>query len=80
MGVAGVLQTIKVPNVRENFETNVPGVFIVGELGGLGLIKTAINEGKLVIDHLRDRLGLEEPGAAGRAVIVKQRTPASKLL
>src|SRR5947209_12971061 len=50
------LQTVKVPNVKESFETNVPGLFIVGELGGMGLIKTAINEGKLVIDHVRGRL------------------------
>jgi putative YpdA family bacillithiol system oxidoreductase len=56
LSIGGVLQTIRVPNVKENFETNVPGVFIVGELGGFGLIKTAINEGKLVVDHLRQRL------------------------
>jgi putative YpdA family bacillithiol system oxidoreductase len=56
LSIGGVLQTLRVPAVRENFETNVPGVFIVGELSGMGLIKTAINEGKLVVDHLRDRL------------------------
>jgi putative YpdA family bacillithiol system oxidoreductase len=64
LSIGGVLQTIRVPSVRENFETNVPGVFIVGELSGMGLIKTAINEGKLVVDHLRERLnasGGEEP-------------------
>jgi thioredoxin reductase/NAD-dependent dihydropyrimidine dehydrogenase PreA subunit len=52
----GILQTVKVPYVKENFETNVPGIFIVGELGGMGLIKTAINEGKLVNDHMKKRL------------------------
>ena len=56
LSVGGVLQTLRVPLVRENFETNVPGVFIVGELSGMGLIKTAVNEGKLVVDHLRQRL------------------------
>ena len=66
MGVGGILQTLKVPHVRENFETNVPGIFIVGELGGMGLIKTAINEGKLVVDHLRDRMKQEEGIATGR--------------
>jgi thioredoxin reductase (NADPH) len=49
----GTLQTVRVPLVKENFETNLPGVYIVGELGGMGLIKTAVNEGKLVIDYLR---------------------------
>jgi len=48
------LQTVKVPLINEHFETNVPGVFIVGELGGMGLIKTSINEGRLVADYLKD--------------------------
>ena len=56
LSIGGVLQTMRVPLVHENFETNVPGVFIVGELSGMGLIKTAVNEGKLVVDHLRQRL------------------------
>ncbi len=56
LATEGVLQTVKVPLVKENFETNVPGIFIVGELAGMGLIKTAINEGKLAIDHLKKRL------------------------
>jgi thioredoxin reductase (NADPH) len=60
----GVLQTVRVPLVKENFETSVPGLFIVGELGGMGLIKTAINEGKLVIDQVRARLG-KPAGQAG---------------
>ena len=56
LSFGGVLQTVKVPNVKENFETNVPGLFITGELGGMGLIKTAVNEGKLAIDHIYARL------------------------
>jgi thioredoxin reductase/NAD-dependent dihydropyrimidine dehydrogenase PreA subunit len=56
LAFGGVRQTLKVPFVRENFETNVPGIFIVGELGGMGLIKTAINEGRIVIDHVRQRV------------------------
>jgi putative YpdA family bacillithiol system oxidoreductase len=63
LSIGGVLQTVRVPNVKENFETNVPGLFIVGELSGFGLIKTAINEGKLVIDHLRSRI--DSPSAIG---------------
>jgi thioredoxin reductase len=56
LSVGGLLQTLRVPCVNENFETNLPGIYIVGELGGMGLIKTAINEGKVVIEHLRRRL------------------------
>lgn len=60
----GVLQTIKVPLIKEDFETNIPGLFIVGELGGMGLIKTAINEGKLVMDYVQRRLE-QQKGSVG---------------
>lgn len=56
LAIGDALQTLRVPLVRENFETNIDGIFIVGELSGMGLIKTAINEGKLVIDGLRERI------------------------
>jgi thioredoxin reductase (NADPH) len=66
LSFGGVLQTMSVPFIKDNFETNVPGVFIVGELGGVGLIKTGINEGKLVVEHLKSRFG-EMPVANGAA-------------
>jgi putative YpdA family bacillithiol system oxidoreductase len=53
LSFGGVLQTLRVPLVKANYETNIPGVFVVGELCGMGLIKTAINEGKIVIDNIR---------------------------
>ncbi len=56
LGHGNIVQTLSVPLVNESFETNVPGIFIVGELGGMGLIKTAINEGRLVIDRIQKRL------------------------
>lgn len=36
---------IEIPNVNPDFSTNVDGVFIAGELGGMGLIRNAINQG-----------------------------------
>ena len=59
LSIGGALQTMKVPLVREDFETNVEGLFIIGELAGMGLIKTAVNEGKLVMDHVKKRLEKE---------------------
>lgn len=56
LAFGNVLQTLRVPLVRENFETNVEGVYIVGELSGMGLIKTSINEGRLAVDGIRKRL------------------------
>jgi thioredoxin reductase/NAD-dependent dihydropyrimidine dehydrogenase PreA subunit len=36
---------IDLPVLNPNFETNVPGVFIAGELGGMGLIRNALTQG-----------------------------------
>jgi thioredoxin reductase (NADPH) len=37
---------VELPRIRENFETNVPGIFIVGELGGMGLVRNAFEQGR----------------------------------
>ena len=52
---------VVVPQMDYNFQTNVPGLYIVGELGGRGLIKNAINEGKVAIEHVHAALS-KEPG------------------
>ena len=44
------------PELDENYETNVKGVFIAGELGGIGLIKNAISQGKRAVDFIASRL------------------------
>lgn len=45
------VQRVEVPDLSANFETNLPGVYVVGELGGRGLIKNAVNEGKMAVEH-----------------------------
>ena len=46
---------VDIPNVAENFETNVPGVFIAGELGGMGLVRNAIEQGRQAINSISKR-------------------------
>lgn len=41
---------IDIPAVKPNFETNIPGLFIAGELGGMGLIRNAVRQGSQAID------------------------------
>lgn len=36
---------MEIPRVSTNYETNVPGLYIAGELGGMGLIRNAIRQG-----------------------------------
>lgn len=45
-------RSANLPQVNENLETNIPGMYIAGELGGMGLIRNAIKQGVQVIDHL----------------------------
>ena len=47
---------VDLPELSEHFETSRPGVFIVGELGGMGLIKNAITQGLQVARHLGGQL------------------------
>jgi thioredoxin reductase/Pyruvate/2-oxoacid:ferredoxin oxidoreductase delta subunit len=44
------------PHLSPEHETNIPNMFIVGELGGLALIKHAINQGRDCVDTIASRL------------------------
>lgn len=46
---------VDIPHVFPNFETNVPGLFIAGELGGMGLIANAVEQGCQAIDAIAER-------------------------
>ena len=41
---------VDLPHLNQNFETNVQGIFIAGELGGMSLIKNAVEQGKQAMD------------------------------
>jgi thioredoxin reductase/Pyruvate/2-oxoacid:ferredoxin oxidoreductase delta subunit len=45
------------PVISEELETSVENLFIVGELGGLALIKNAVNQGRDCIDVIAQRIG-----------------------
>ena len=46
---------IDIPHISAEFETNVPGIFIAGELGGMGLIRKAAEQGRQAISSVRKR-------------------------
>jgi len=57
---------VEVPQVDTDFESNVRGVYVVGELGGRGLIKNAINEATVAVEHIADDLAaLKKPADEG---------------
>jgi len=43
---------VDLPHVNQNFETNVPGIYIAGELGGMGLIKNAVEQGRQAVENI----------------------------
>jgi thioredoxin reductase/Pyruvate/2-oxoacid:ferredoxin oxidoreductase delta subunit len=44
---------IDIPLVKPTFETNVSGIYIAGELGGMGLIRKGIDQGARAIASIR---------------------------
>jgi len=54
---------IDIPNVAPNFETNIPGIFIAGELGGMGLIRNAIEQGCQAMRSIQRTTGGAPAGA-----------------
>jgi thioredoxin reductase/NAD-dependent dihydropyrimidine dehydrogenase PreA subunit len=46
---------IDIPKVKPNFESNVDGIFIAGELGGMGLIRKAAEQGKQAMATIAKR-------------------------
>lgn len=40
---------VDLPHVNESFETNTKGIYIAGELGGMGLIKNSVEQGQQAI-------------------------------
>ncbi len=47
---------VELPHISKEFETTLPGLFIAGELGGMGLIKNAVEQGKQSIHYLTQKL------------------------
>jgi thioredoxin reductase/NAD-dependent dihydropyrimidine dehydrogenase PreA subunit len=43
---------VDIPQVNPDFQTNVPGIFIAGELGGMGLIRNAVKQGVEAVDSV----------------------------
>ncbi len=43
---------VDIPHVGPDFQTNVPGIYIAGELGGMGLIRNAIEQGRQALEEI----------------------------
>src|SRR5256885_4414284 len=62
MVMASPSMAADMPTLTPEFETTVSNLFIVGELGGLALIKNAVNQGRDCVDTIAARFkGSEAP-------------------
>ncbi len=43
---------VELPHVGPDFQSNVPSLYIAGELGGMGLIRNAIEQGRQAVDEI----------------------------
>lgn len=64
---------IEIPHISPEFETNVKGIFIAGELGGMGLIRKAAEQGRQAMEAIRKKAG---PGNADFDVLIVGCGPA----
>lgn len=47
---------VDLPHVDQSFETNVTGIYIAGEIGGMGLIRNAVEQGKQAVENLAKKI------------------------
>jgi thioredoxin reductase (NADPH) len=46
---------VDIPILTPKFETTVPGIFVAGELGGMGLIRNALEQGRQAVEAIAER-------------------------
>ena len=57
VGLGDITKRDDIPLLDEHNETNVPGLWIAGELSGFALINNAVNQGALVMDRIAATAG-----------------------
>jgi thioredoxin reductase/ferredoxin len=60
---------VDIPVVKPDFETNIPGIFIAGELGGMGLIRNAVEQGRQALDSIKKLKGLGKPNQLDLVIV-----------
>src|SRR3984893_16319089 len=53
---------LDIPVLKPTFESNVPGVYVAGGLGGMGVIKNALVQGQQALEAIAEA-GVRRPGA-----------------
>jgi thioredoxin reductase (NADPH) len=70
VGLGDLKQRADIPLLDPWHETSVPGIFVVGELGGLALIRNAIGQGRRSVERIAQRKRGAAPHTANGTVDV----------
>jgi thioredoxin reductase (NADPH) len=73
MGFGKPKQGMEIPVYDEHYKTNIDGIYIIGELGGVGLIRNAFQQSKKAIEHIAAN---RRPGATDFDVVIIGGGPA----
>jgi len=65
---------VDLPQVAADFQTNVPGLYVAGELGGMGLIRNAVEQGRQAVEAIAHRPGIRS--GSGLDLIIAGAGPA----
>lgn len=60
---------VDLPHIQADYQTNIPGIYIAGELGGMGLIKNSAEQGMQAIENLANQIPRDH-GLANDLIIV----------
>lgn len=69
IGLGDLSDRADIPILTDELESTVPGVFIAGELGGLALIRNAIEQGQRTIVAIAGRPGRVPPGGVDVLIV-----------
>ena len=47
---------VDLPVYDETFQTNIPGIYIAGEIGGMGLIRNAVAQGREAVENIAKKI------------------------
>lgn len=59
----------ELPFYDDRYETNVPNLFVVGELGGVGLIRNAVSQAKAAVAHFASKKVPKPPGGVDVVIV-----------
>ena len=60
---------VDLPHVNQYFESNRPGIYIAGELGGMGLIKNSVEQGHQAVENLSKEMPKKHSAEFDLAII-----------